>query len=90
MPQMSPIHQGAAWPKPLKAYEYLRTATMTEWAWEYLRRNPDYRADARLHRRRGVVHHPFATGTTFTRMHARHVRAEAWGLCTFRRSRTAR
>ena len=86
---MPHTHQCAAWPKPLQAYEHLRTATMTDWAWEYLRRNPAYQAEARLHRRRGVVHRPFATGTVFTRMHARHVRAEAWGLCSFRRSNTA-
>ena len=86
---MPHIHQCAAWPKPLQAYEHLRTATMTDWAWEYLRRNRAYQAEARLHGRRGVVHRPFATGTVFTRMHARHVRAEAWGLCSFRRSNTA-
>lgn len=86
---MSQIHRRAVWPKPLQAYERLRTARMTEWAWEYLRRNPDYQADARLHRRRGVVHRPLATGTIFTRMHARHLRAEAWGLCSFRRSNTS-
>ena len=31
---------------PLDAYEYLRTAAMSDWAWEYLRRNPDYQSDA--------------------------------------------
>jgi hypothetical protein len=86
MPQ---LHQRAAWPKPLEAYEHLRTAPMADWAWEYLRRNPDYQSEARIHHRRGVIRLPLATGTTFTRMHARHVRAEAWGLCTFRRPRTA-
>jgi hypothetical protein len=73
-----------AWPKLLQDYEYLRTAAMKDWAWEYLRRNFDYQADARLHYRRGIVRRPLAAGTVLTRMRARHVRAEAWGLCCFR------
>jgi Family of unknown function (DUF6499) len=86
---MSKIDQYAAWPKPLQAYEHLRTATMTVWAWEFLRRNPAYQADARLCHRRGVVRRPLATGTILTRMRSRHSRAEAWGLCCFRRSKAA-
>jgi Family of unknown function (DUF6499) len=78
-----------AWPKPLQAYEHLRTATMTDWAWEYLRRNLAYQADARLCHRRGVVRRPLSTGTILTRMPSRHARAEAWGLCSFRRSKAA-
>ncbi len=74
---------------PLDAYEYLRTAAMSDWAWEYLRRNPAYQADACLYPRRGLVRRPLATGTIFTRMRSRHARAEAWGLCSFRRSKTA-
>jgi hypothetical protein len=62
---------------------------MPDWAWEYLRRNAGYRADAHLHYRRGVVRHRLGSGTILTRMHARHVGAEAWGLCSFRRSSTA-
>ena len=68
----------------MQAYEHLRTAAMSDWAWEYLRRNPDYQADARLHHRRGVVRRRLAGGALLTRMRARHVRAERWGLCCFR------
>jgi hypothetical protein len=45
MPQ---IQMTPAWPSSLQAYEYLRTATKSDWAWEYLRRNFDYQANARL------------------------------------------
>ena len=73
-----------AWPPSLQAYEYLRTATKSDWAWEYLRRNADYQPEARLHHRRGVVRQRLATGPVLTRMRARHLRAEKWGLCCFR------
>jgi hypothetical protein len=41
MPQ---IQMTPAWSPSLQAYEYLRTATKSDWAWEYLRRNFDYQA----------------------------------------------
>jgi hypothetical protein len=71
-------------PQSLDAYQHLRTAAMSEWAWEYLRRNPDYQADARLHHRRGAVRCRLSGGALLTRMRARHSRAERWGLCSFR------
>jgi len=83
MPQ---IRLYPAWPKSLQDYEYLRTAGINDWAWEFLRRNFDYQADARLHHRRGTVRRRLATGPLLTRMRARHIRAETWGLCCFRRS----
>ena len=39
MSQIS-FHVRPQWPTSLEAYEYLRTAAMPEWAWEFLRRNP--------------------------------------------------
>ena len=68
----------------LHAYEYLRGAAMPDWAWEYLRRNPDYRSKALLHHRRGVARRRLAAGTLLTRLRARHIHAEDWGLCSFR------
>jgi Family of unknown function (DUF6499) len=85
---MSQLRMLSEWPQPLRAYEHPRTATMTDWAWEYLRRNPAYQTDARLYHRRGVVRRTLATDTIFTRMRFRHARAEAWGLRSFRRSKT--
>ena len=49
------------WPRSLQVYEYLRTATRSDWAWEYLRRNSEYQAEARLHHRRGVVRQRLVT-----------------------------
>jgi hypothetical protein len=83
MPQ---IHLCPAWPKPLQDYEYLRTAAMNDWAWEYLRRNFDYQASARLWHRRGVARQRLAAGVVLTRLRARHAGAEKWGLGCFRRS----
>jgi hypothetical protein len=68
----------------LMAYDYLRTATMPDWAWEYLRRNFDYQAGARLGHRRGVIRQRLTAGPMLTRLRARHVGAEAWGLACFR------
>jgi hypothetical protein len=81
MPQ---IRLCPAWPKPLQDCEYLRTATMNDWAWEYLRRNFDYQASARLRHRRGVARHSLVAGPILTRLRARHVEAERWGLACFR------
>lgn len=37
-------------PGQLAAYDYLSRLSMDRWAWEYLRRNPEFRADAALRR----------------------------------------
>ena len=71
-------------PPSLAAYEHLRGATKPDWAWEYLRRNPDYQASARLGHRTGVVRQHLVTGPVLTRLRARHTRAEPWGLACFR------
>jgi transcriptional regulator len=68
----------------LAAYEYLCGATKPDWAWEYLRRNFDYQASARLGHRRGLTRQRLAAGTVLTRLRARHAGAEAWGLACFR------
>lgn len=75
---------GPQWPTSLEAYEYLRTAAMPEWAWEFLRRNPAYQGSARLRPAKGLVKVRLSTGTPLTRLRARHTCAEAWGLCCFR------
>jgi hypothetical protein len=80
---MSQIQVGFASLASLMAYEYLRAATMPDWAWEYLRRNFDYQASARPGHRRGVVRQRLAAGPLLTRLRARHVEAEAWGLACF-------
>ena len=85
---MSQDHVGTDRSYPLDAYDYLRTGAMSDWAWEYLRRNPGYQSDALLDHGCGVVRRSLASGALFTRLQARDLRAEAWGLCCFRRSTT--
>jgi hypothetical protein len=78
------LNVGHAWPTTLHHYEYLRAATMPEWAWEYLRRNVEYQASARLGHRKGVVRRRLAAGPLLTRLRARHREAETWALACFR------
>jgi hypothetical protein len=85
-PRMPYIQVTPVCPPSLQGYEYLRTATKSDWAWEYLRRNFDYQASARLGHRRGVPRQRLAAGPVLTRLRARHAGAERWGLGCFRRS----
>ena len=73
-------------PKP-GDYAYIRFLTRSRIAWEYLRRNADYRRDWRLSApgRPTPVH--LNDGTIMLRLRRRFARAEVWGLCLFRRSR---
>ena len=68
------------------AYSYIRFLTRSRVAWEYLRRNPDYLRDWR----RSAPGRPqaisLADGTVMLRARRRFARAEAWGMCIFRRS----
>lgn len=77
------LYSGRARAAALHDYEYLHAATMSDWAWEYLRRNCDYQASARLGHRK-VVRQRLAAGPLLTRLRARHLGAERWGLACFR------
>lgn len=73
-------------PARREAYDHVRFLTRSRLAWEYLRRNEDYRRDWRISaagRPRPIA---LTTGTTLIRLRRRFLRAEAWGLCSFRRS----
>jgi hypothetical protein len=83
---MAHIQVTPVYPPSLQSYEYLRTASKSDWAWEYLRRNCDYQASARIGYRRGVARQRLAAGPVLTRLRARHAGAERWGLGCFRRS----
>lgn len=71
----------------LSDYDYVRLLTRSQTAWEYLRRNPGYRSDWRTSGpgRPRPIH--LTDDTVLLRARRRFLRAEAWGLCTFRRSR---
>ena len=72
----------------LSNYNYLRFLTRSRVAWEYLRRNSDYRLDwygSRAGRNKPVR---LIDGTQLLRIRRSFVRAEAWGLHMFRQSQS--
>ncbi|MBZ0209769.1 MAG: DUF6499 domain-containing protein [Hyphomicrobium sp.] len=91
LPQRTPPEKarpsvGPSWPPILDQYDYVRTLPGPGWAWEFLRRNKDYQRDYRLHAGRCANLCRHRTGITLCRLRRRCRRAEAWGLCSFRRS----
>jgi transcriptional regulator len=48
---MNPSHRAAApaWPPIVESYDYLSSLVARDWAWEGLRRNGSYQAEARAH-----------------------------------------
>lgn len=69
----------------LSDYDHVRILTRSRVAWEYLRRNPDYRRDWRVSAPGRPRPISLNDGTVLLRVRRRFLRAEAWGLCTFRR-----
>ncbi len=55
----------------------------SDWAWEFLRRNPDYGADWRSSVPRRLPHVTLKDGTRLLRLRRRFPRAEQWGLYAF-------
>src|SRR5262245_50070810 len=75
---------GPKWPPPLEAYDYLARLTWRDWAWEGLRRNPHYQADARHNTPISISHQQIGSRALLTRMQEPNIPAEAWALCCFR------
>jgi len=73
-------------PQRPEAYNYIRLLTRSRLAWEYLRRNEGYARDWRISAAGRPRPIRLTTGTTLLRARRRFLRAEAWGLCSFRRS----
>lgn len=74
-------------PQSIADYDHIRMLTRSRLAWEYLRRNPDYCRDWLLSAPGRPRHISLADGSTLYRARRRYLHAEAWGLCSFRRSR---
>ncbi|MGH6707974.1 MAG: DNA -binding domain-containing protein [Bradyrhizobium sp.] len=55
----------------------------SDWAWEFLRRNPDYATDWRCSVPRRIPHITLSDGTKLLRLRRRFPRAERWGLYAF-------
>lgn len=74
---------GTAWDRRKEDYAYTRELDGPGWAWEFLRRNEDFRRDYRLNRA-GIpvaIHH--VSGATLYRPRRRFLAAQAWGLELF-------
>jgi hypothetical protein len=81
-----PCSVDLGWPTQLSDYDYTRTLSKWDWAWEVLRRIPAYHEDYRNNV--GMLSRPerLASGITVHRLTAPVPRAGAWGLSAFHRS----
>ena len=70
----------------LSAYDYTRTLSKWDWAWEVLRRIPAYHEDYRDNVRLLPQPERLASGITVYRLTAPMPHAAAWGLSAFHRS----
>ena len=79
------LHVGPAWPPDVSQYDYMKPLARPDWAWEILRRIPDYQADAATALIADQVHSQHALGVLFTRvLSVEQKRARSWGVCSFR------
>jgi hypothetical protein len=86
--QTKPAHHAATpvWPPALESYDYLSSLVARDWAWEGLRRNQSYQAEARAHTATATITDHLEGRVLVTRMQEASPPAHAWALCTFRRS----
>ncbi len=73
----------ARFDKTASDYAYTDGLTDSDWAWEFLRRNPAYRTDyieSRAQTAKAVVH---ASGIRIYRARGYHLNARKWGLAVF-------
>ena len=76
---------GPDWPPDAKAYDYVRTLSKRDRAWEYLRRNIGYQEDFLRHRSHlPAVEHRDPNIRVY-RLSEPTARAAVWSLSTFRR-----
>ena len=89
---MKPPHHAAApaWPPVLESYDYLNSLIARDWAWEGLRRNESYQAEARAHAATANITEHLEGRALATHMQEVSSPAHAWALCTFRRPVTDR
>ncbi|MGF1622343.1 MAG: transcriptional regulator domain-containing protein [Rhodomicrobiaceae bacterium] len=75
------------WPLSLDSYDYLVGQPPSAWAWEFLRRNKRYRAQAEKAFQTGINPSHTQHGLRITRLSNPQPEALTWALCSFRRSR---
>jgi hypothetical protein len=81
MPQVRKT--GTAWELCLDDYAYTRGLDHTGWAWEFLRRNEDYKLDYRTNLAGHPVPIKHISGAVVLRLRRRFLDAEKWGLHCF-------
>jgi len=67
----------------LDRYDYARTLSRSRWAWEFLRRNEDFVAEAALHGTGEISVRTACHGITLIRPRIDQMAAERWGLAFF-------
>ncbi len=67
----------------LDRYDYTRTLSRSRWAWEFLRRNEEFLAEAALHGPDEVSVRTACHGITLIRPRTDQMAAERWGLAFF-------
>ncbi len=73
----------ARFDKTASDYAYTDGLTDTDWAWEFLRRNPDYSADYCESRARTAKATTHPSGVRIYRARGYHHNAKKWGLAVF-------
>jgi Family of unknown function (DUF6499) len=71
-------------PPTIETLQYLMTASKADWAWEYLRRNPEYKRQNETTATPEVVSCLPNAAKIFRAIDI-DARADTWGLCCFRR-----
>ncbi|MFM9940282.1 MAG: transcriptional regulator domain-containing protein [Hyphomicrobiaceae bacterium] len=75
---------GPRWPATLSAYNSLGDLARPDWAWEFLRRSPNYCLQAKLHGCLKTLIVPGTENIRVSRVRRRSLQAEVWGLSSFR------
>jgi hypothetical protein len=81
MPQVRKT--GTAWECSLDYYAYTRGLDHAAWAWEFLRRNANYKRDYRTNRAGHPMPIKHVSGAAVIRLRRRVLAAEKWGLHLF-------
>jgi len=74
---------GPAWPPPLDVYDYILTLSDAELAWEFLRRNPEYRRCFQMGRVGRARPRRLGSGQLLWRVAEPRAGAGHWGLQYF-------
>ena len=75
--------KGTAWERSLEDYAYATGLDRPGWAWEFLRRHPNYQLDWHSHKPNAPKPRLHRSGATYCCLHQSCNAAEKWGLALF-------